>query len=311
MPRASKHTTTTTANTQHRSRPYPLATSTTLAPSAMPSHRTSPHTSAAVADRHASQSWPPENDELLMRARQQGLNWQPIASQYFPDKTANACRKRHERLMEKRNSADNWDGAKMEMLSKAYVELREQMWKVLADRVGEKWQNVEAKVCHLTCGWNSCTVADKSCSAWREASRPSKQQVAQPHGETALDRIKTKRTASMTAPLDLKTTHSSMAMSSDQAETTSKPLTLPVAGPILPLRSAPTEHSASTATLPLRWQDSRPQRQPHLNFLLITNNRRHFRASVLPLACRVSQLFYITRPIIRQLLRLTSPITKR
>ena len=87
-----------------------------------------------------------------MRARQQGLNWQPIASQYFPDKTANACRKRHERLMEKRNNADNWDGVKMDRLSKAYLDLREQMWKILADRVGEKWQNVEAKVCHHTRG---------------------------------------------------------------------------------------------------------------------------------------------------------------
>ena len=103
-----------------------------------------------------------------MRARQQGLNWQPIASQYFPDKTANACRKRHERLMEKRNSADNWDGIKMDMLSKAYVELREQMWKILADRVGEKWQNVEAKVSFI-CGCPNYTMANRSSSAWRRA----------------------------------------------------------------------------------------------------------------------------------------------
>ncbi|MCJ1455961.1 hypothetical protein MMC28_006318 [Mycoblastus sanguinarius] len=100
---------------------------------------------ASVIDRHASQSWPPENDELLMRARQQGLNWQPIATNYFPDKTANACRKRHERLMDKRNNADDWEGVKMEALAKAYVEVREQMWKLLGDRVGEKWETVEAK----------------------------------------------------------------------------------------------------------------------------------------------------------------------
>lgn len=103
----------------------------------------------AGADRHPSQSWPPENDNMLMQARQQGMNWQPIASQYFPDKTANACRKRHERLMEKRNSADNWDGVKMETLAKAYADVREQMWKILAERVGEKWQAVEAKVCFI------------------------------------------------------------------------------------------------------------------------------------------------------------------
>jgi len=100
----------------------------------------------AGTDRHASQAWPPEKDELLMRARQQGLNWQPIANQYFPDKTANACRKRHERLMEKRNNTDSWEGVKMEAVARAYLNVREPMWKLLADQVGEKWQTVEAKV---------------------------------------------------------------------------------------------------------------------------------------------------------------------
>ncbi len=61
---------------------------------------------ASSTDRNASQSWPSKNDELLMRARQQGMNWQSIATKYFPDKTANACRKRHERLMEKRNNTE-------------------------------------------------------------------------------------------------------------------------------------------------------------------------------------------------------------
>lgn len=96
-----------------------------------------------------------------MQARQRGLNWQPIASQFFPDKTANACRKRHERLMDKRNSADNWDGVKVETLAKAYVDVREQMWKILADRIGEKWQNVEAKVCHPTCDRTKYTLVNK------------------------------------------------------------------------------------------------------------------------------------------------------
>ena len=82
-----------------------------------------------------------------MKVRQQGLNWQPIASNFFPDKSANACRKRHERLMEKRSQADDWDNAKMETLAKAYNDVREQMWRILADRIGgEKWQIVEAKV---------------------------------------------------------------------------------------------------------------------------------------------------------------------
>ena len=87
--------------------------------------------------------WSSEDDELLMRARREGLNWQPIASKYFPDKSANACRKRHERLME---NADNMDAIDVDKLSKAYLDSREDMWKLLADRVGEDWQAVEAKV---------------------------------------------------------------------------------------------------------------------------------------------------------------------
>ena len=307
MPRAPKPT-----SVQHRSTPYPVTTSTTLAPSAMASHHTSPHTS--TSDRPAAQSWTPENDERLMRARQQGLNWQPIASKYFPDKTSNACRKRHERLMEKRNNADNWDGVKMDKLSKAYLELREQMWKILADKVGEKWQSVEAKVCHPIYDPRTIISAAKMfSSAWKKVSRLSRPQVAQPHGakqtiavtwtptRSAPDHIKTKKTALMTAPLAPTTTHSPMATPSDQEETTSsKHLTLPVP------HTAPPTHSA---TLPLHWQVIHPQRRPHPNSLLFLSGRRPFRASVLPLACQVCRLVYITHRTIHRLLRPTSTVT--
>ena len=136
MPKEGRHNTTNT----HRRTPYPPVTTI------MPNQNQSYSPPASGTDRHASQSWPPGNDDLLMRARQQGMNWQPIATKYFPDKTANACRKRHERLMEKRNNTETWEGVKMETLAKAYNDLREQMWKVLGDRVGEKWQTVEQKV---------------------------------------------------------------------------------------------------------------------------------------------------------------------
>ena len=140
MPKAASRPT----NTSHRITPYPITTTASLAPSTMAPQGTSPP--ASGSDRHASQSWPPQNDQLLMDARQRGMNWQPIATTHFPDKTANACRKRHERLMEKRNANENWEGVKMETLARAYVDVREQMWKILADRVGEKWQTVEQKV---------------------------------------------------------------------------------------------------------------------------------------------------------------------
>ena len=132
--RIESHTITNT----HCLPPYPSFTTT------MPNQTSSP--TASGIDRHALQSWSPENDELLIKARQQGMNWQAIANKYFPDKTANACGKRHKRLMEKHNQYNNLEHTKTETVAKAYNDVREQIWKTLADRVGEKWQIVEAKV---------------------------------------------------------------------------------------------------------------------------------------------------------------------
>jgi hypothetical protein len=73
-----------------------------------------------------------------MNARAQGLNWQPIQAQYFPNKTANACRKRHERLMDRRNSDEN--------MAKEYMGMRREIWTQLGNKTGEKWNVVEAKV---------------------------------------------------------------------------------------------------------------------------------------------------------------------
>ncbi|MCJ1393490.1 hypothetical protein MMC18_006365 [Xylographa bjoerkii] len=99
---------------------------------------------ATINNERPSTAWSHDDDELLMRSRAQGMNWAPIANTHFKSKTPNACRKRHERLMEKKN-AENWDGIKLEDLARAYVESREIMWKILADKVGEKWQHVEIK----------------------------------------------------------------------------------------------------------------------------------------------------------------------
>jgi len=72
------------------------------------------------------------------------MNWAPIQQTYFPSKTPNACRKRHERLMERR-SADDWDGLKLENLAKNYMTMRREIWQGLATATGEKWNVVEAK----------------------------------------------------------------------------------------------------------------------------------------------------------------------
>lgn len=89
--------------------------------------------------------WTPEDDEILMAQRAKGSDWKTIATNHFPEKTSNACRKRHERLMERRN-AEDWGGPKLETLAKEYMAVRREMWGILADRVSEKWQVIEAKV---------------------------------------------------------------------------------------------------------------------------------------------------------------------
>lgn len=117
--------------TKQRASPYPVA-----------------NLQRSRSPRPPTGAWSAEDDEILMNARAQQLSWAPLAQRYFPDKTGNACRKRHERLMEK-NREEKWEGDKIEMLARAYLEIRPEMWKMLADRVGEKWQTVEAKVSML------------------------------------------------------------------------------------------------------------------------------------------------------------------
>jgi len=46
-----------------------------------------------------------------------------------------------------RQNAEQWDGGvKRDVLSLAYMEVRREMWSILAARVNEKWQLVEQKV---------------------------------------------------------------------------------------------------------------------------------------------------------------------
>ena len=139
----------TSTNTQHPN-PYPPVIATSVPPRTIPLWRQTISSTASGTDRHNSSSWTLENDELLMRARQQNMNWQPIAAKYFPDKTANACRKRHERLMEKRKQYDGWESVKTDTVAKAYTDVRAQLWKPLANQVGAQWEDVEAKVCILS-----------------------------------------------------------------------------------------------------------------------------------------------------------------
>ena len=101
--------------------------------------------------------WNASDDEILLQARASGLNWQPIASRHFPNKTANACRKRHERLIERRHVED-WDAQKLELLAQEYIAVRKEMWEILASRVGERWAVVEAKVSYCVSTFLLCDL---------------------------------------------------------------------------------------------------------------------------------------------------------
>ncbi|TAQ87031.1 hypothetical protein B7494_g4670 [Chlorociboria aeruginascens] len=120
-----------------------------------------PVPAAITSIRPSSGAWNPNDDQTLMAARAQGMNWAPIQQAYFPSKTPNACRKRHERLMERR-SADDWDVLKLEELGKEYMELRESTWKPLAQRMGQKWNVIEQKC--MSQGFKNLQSASRSFS---------------------------------------------------------------------------------------------------------------------------------------------------
>jgi hypothetical protein len=114
-------------------------------------------------------NWSSADDEVLVAARAAGLNWQSTAAKHFPNKTANACRKRHERLIERRTHED-WTTKRLNSLAVEYLELRKEIWEPLAAKTGERWSVVEAKAsqrCKLHL--DECS-ANKPASAWRRAS---------------------------------------------------------------------------------------------------------------------------------------------
>ncbi|KAK0711904.1 hypothetical protein B0H67DRAFT_442265, partial [Lasiosphaeris hirsuta] len=89
-------------------------------------------------------TWTAADDRTLLSARARGQHWADLQRAHFPSKTANACRKRYERLMERRGVYD-YDARKLERIAKEYMTMRRQIWSGLAARVGEKWHVVEAQ----------------------------------------------------------------------------------------------------------------------------------------------------------------------
>jgi hypothetical protein len=113
-------------------------------------------------------NWSSADDEVLVAARTAGLNWQTTAAKHFPHKTANACRKRHERLIERRTHED-WTTKRLDSLAVEYMELRKEIWGPLATKIGERWSVVEAKAGRKCKPPDKC-FANESASAWRRVS---------------------------------------------------------------------------------------------------------------------------------------------
>lgn len=132
----------------HRVEPYPGQTMACIAETAVADFTPSSDTAQTIASpstERASAAWSDADDTRLMTYRAQNMNWGAI-SHNFSEKSGNACRKRHERLVEKKN-AQGWDGVRLADLATAYQDCREIMWKMVADKVGgEKWQTIEQKV---------------------------------------------------------------------------------------------------------------------------------------------------------------------
>jgi hypothetical protein len=123
---------------------YDLYTTDTTQAMAQQQPQQSLQPSTSFSRRASSGAWSRDDDRQLLEARAKGLNWAQVKGQ-FPNKSANACRKRHERLMEHKD-ADDWDNRKLEHLAKEYMMMRKEIWGPLAARVGEKWNVVEQKV---------------------------------------------------------------------------------------------------------------------------------------------------------------------
>ena len=82
-----------------------------------------------------------------MDAKSSGLGWNEIHQKYFTNKSGNACRKRHERLMVKLRTTD-WDDERIKQVMAAYNSpgVRQEFWTEIARRVGERWEDVERVV---------------------------------------------------------------------------------------------------------------------------------------------------------------------
>ncbi|KAL2127558.1 hypothetical protein VTI74DRAFT_10550 [Chaetomium olivicolor] len=114
-------------------------------------------------------TWTADDDQILIQARSRGQNWADLQRTHFPTKTANACRKRYERLVERRGIHD-YSGRRLEYVASEYMKMRKELWSRLADRVGMKWEAVEA----MCMGSGLRTIQSNARSYTNRARRDSR-----------------------------------------------------------------------------------------------------------------------------------------
>ncbi|OAG07806.1 uncharacterized protein CC84DRAFT_1047788, partial [Paraphaeosphaeria sporulosa] len=89
--------------------------------------------------------WTPEEDNLTIELRGQGMKWDDIAKR-LPGRSSISCRLRYQNYLEKRVV---WDEEKKDKLTRLYARyarsyLIDQMWQKVATEMGIPWHSAES-----------------------------------------------------------------------------------------------------------------------------------------------------------------------
>ncbi|KAF2711005.1 hypothetical protein K504DRAFT_376417 [Pleomassaria siparia CBS 279.74] len=84
--------------------------------------------------------WTPEEDNLTIELRGQGMKWDDIAKR-LPGRSSISCRLRYQNYLEKRAI---WDEEKKNKLARLYARFKDQMWQKVASEMGIPWRSAES-----------------------------------------------------------------------------------------------------------------------------------------------------------------------
>ncbi|KAL5601243.1 uncharacterized protein BROUX77_005492 [Berkeleyomyces rouxiae] len=117
--------------------------------------------------------WSSAEDLLLEELRRRRGRWSEV-SKKFKGKSANACRKRYERIQQRKVASERNAALDKTHVAVAYWEVREEMWKILESRMpGVKWEKLE-RMC-FEMGENEIR------KRWRDATSKPLTEASVPH----------------------------------------------------------------------------------------------------------------------------------